>query len=57
MNHTHCRICGRELFPKILLELKNILQPTAGMYFVMDTFFPGEAARILREDQIKEVPC
>jgi len=57
MKNVHCRICGRELFPEILLELKNILQPTAGMYFVMDTFFPGEAARILREDQIKEEPC
>ena len=57
MTKGYCRICGRELFPEILLELKNILQPTAGMYFVMDTFFPSEAARILREDQIKEVPC
>ena len=31
MNHTHCRICGREFFPEILLELKNM--PSAAQHF------------------------
>ena len=31
MKNTHCRICGRELFPDILLELKNM--PAAAQNF------------------------
>ena len=31
MKNTHCRICGRELFPEILLELKNM--PAAAQNF------------------------
>ena len=31
MKNTHCRICGRELFPEILLELKNL--PAAAQNF------------------------
>ena len=52
MNHTHCRICGRELFPEILLELKNMPAADFGDVLVMGTFFRMKSRGNLRENHI-----